>query len=411
MLRSAMPDDLEDSLSDEETSVMLGCFAGASPEALAGSTGLPPSRIAAIIAKLARRGLIDAPPQPSPAPPRTPPPVRLPTPRPAPPIEAEQEGYDAGAPSSGEADYGPPPSARSDLVALLDFAMDGLDPAHAAPSCAPESVAAAAGEAAPDAFEPPPEVEDAAAPCEPGGAEPEDAEPEATQEYQRMFQTELRPLPSQERGAMAGTASGATLFALCFDPEAAVIVALLDNPGTTADHARLIALHHRTSRGIEELGNRHALVADGLVHRRLLRNPTLGESTLRRLLGNRRLLDIYKVTIDRDIPERTRSAARVLFRARFASAPAEDKVGVVWGTEGRVLLLMTGLVFDSRTTSILCTRNYASIMLIQNLARFSATPPPLLAHLLKQPLVKRQVHLKNQLLAHPNVPSDAKRKM
>jgi hypothetical protein len=49
-------------------------------------------------------------------------------------------------------------------------------------------------------------------------------------------------------------------------------------------------------------------------------------------------------------------------------------------------------------------------MLIQSLARFPATPPQLIAHLLRQPLVKRQAHLKNQLLAHSNTPADAKRR-
>ena len=33
-----------------------------------------------------------------------------------------------------------------------------------------------------------------------------------------------------------------------------------------------------------------------------------------------------------------------------------------------------------------------------------------IACLLRQPLVKRQVHLKNQILQHPNTPADAKRR-
>ena len=78
--------------------------------------------------------------------------------------------------------------------------------------------------------------------------------------------------------------------------------------------------------------------------------------------------------------------------------------------EGRVLALIPDLTFDGRTTQILCTKSFVSVMLIQSLARFSAAPPALLAHLLRQPMVKRQVHLKNQLLKHPNTPSDAKRK-
>jgi hypothetical protein len=100
----------------------------------------------------------------------------------------------------------------------------------------------------------------------------------------------------------------------------------------------------------------------------------------------------------------------VLFRQRFTAAAAEERVEVVWKTEGRILAALSGLTFDSRMTSILCSRTYTSVMLVQNLARFPAAPPPLLACLLRQPLVKRQPHLKNLLLQHPNTPSDAKRR-
>ena len=190
-----------------------------------------------------------------------------------------------------------------------------------------------------------------------------------------------------------------------------MVTALLGNPAATLEHARLVAFHHRTARGLEEVAARPSLAADALVQRRLLRNPALGEPTLRRLMGTRRLLDVHKLGMDRDVPERTRASARALFRARFATASPDERVDVVWATEGRVLTAMTGLTFDSRTTSILCSRNYASIMLVQSLARFPATPPALIAHLLRQPLVKRQAHLKSQLLSHPNTPSDAKRRL
>jgi hypothetical protein len=391
MLRAVMADDPDDGLSGEETSVLLGCFAGASTEALAGSTGLPLARIDAIVAKLASRGLIDAPA----------------------PVEEAASG---------------PRSAQDDLVALLDFAMAGLDPPGEAPQDAPSLPSeppspggrgGLGGEVCGDGGELSSDGGLGGEVSSDGGAEPApapaadadaDADPGATREYQKVFQTELRPLPVEQRIALAGTVSGPRLFAFCFDPDPTVIVALLDNPGTTAEHARLVAFHHRTSRGIDELGGRAVLVSDGLVHRRLLRNPSLGEPTLRRLMGSKRLLEVYKMTLDRDIPERTRSAGRALFRARFGTAAPEERVDVVWATEGRALTAMAGLTFDSRTTSILCSRTYASIMLIQNLTRFPATPPGLIAHLLKQPIVKRQVHLKNQLLSHPNTPSEAKRK-
>ena len=45
-----------------------------------------------------------------------------------------------------------------------------------------------------------------------------------------MFETELHGLPREERLALARTASGETLAALCFDPEPAIVSAVLDNP-------------------------------------------------------------------------------------------------------------------------------------------------------------------------------------
>ncbi len=233
---------------------------------------------------------------------------------------------------------------------------------------------------------------------------------EETREYQKLYEAELHPLPTEERHALAGKETGARLFALCFDAEPAVIGAIFENTAATVEHARLVAFHHRTGRGLDEVMRRSHLVSDPLVHRRLLRNPSLTEAMFRRLMGSKRLLEIYKISLDRDVPERSRVTARALFRTRFTTASPEERVEIVWATEGRVLMAMAGLTFDSRTTSILCSRTYPSIMLIQSLARFPATPPQLIAHLLRQPLVKRQAHLKNQLLAHSNTPADAKRR-
>ncbi len=364
MLRRRMVDEPERAaapveLSEEETTVMLGHFAGASPATLAAATGLPVAHVEAVVARLVRLGLIDG---------------AAGTPI---PLDAEPAGR-AALPVDD------PPSADEGLVALLDAAVDGLLPGEAAPGCEAE---AAVGEDA---------------------SEAEDA-PE-TRAYRRLFEAELRPLAAGEREARAGRAEGAELSALCFDPDPAVIAALLANAAATLEHARLVAFHHRSARGLEEIVRRAALASDPMVHRRLVRNPALREGMLRRLMAAKRLLDIHRAAQDRDVPERTRAAARALFRARFAKAQAEERVDVVWSTEGRVLAAMVGLTFDSRTTSILCSRTYASIMLIQSLARFPATPPALIAHLLRQPLVKRQAHLKSQLLQHPNTPSDAKRR-
>jgi hypothetical protein len=400
-------------LSAEETAVMLGHFAGHSFSALSTTTGLPADKLEAIVTRLTRLGLIEA--------------QLIPLEEEATePTDAFDVGhaFDASAPEPYEEaaidlyipEVEDPPTADDGLVALLDAAMDGLvpgtdaavaavaKPRSAGATASPGSSAAAAGPS-----EPPPPAEEE--PVELSVDEPRVEAADQTREYQKLYEVELHPLPTDERVALAGTSSGPRLFALCFDPEPPVIGAIFENGSATVEHARLVAFHHRTARGLEELVRRTYLANDPLVHRRLVRNPATNEALFRRLVGGKRLLEIYKTSLDRDVPEKSRAAARGLFRSKFTTAQPDERVEIIWATEGRVLMAMAGLTFDSRTTSILCSRNYASIMLIQSLARFPATPPPLIAHLLRQPLVKRQVHLKNQLLSHANTPSDAKRRI
>ncbi len=331
---------------------MLGRYAGASCAELAASIGLPITAVRRIAARLARLGLIDA--------------------------EAEdlaEEEMEA-APVVRSA-----PAPRRSITPVR-----AVDP------------------------EPAPPEEIACAPAIEAEVDPSPERPEETREYRKLFEAELRPLSIDERVALAKTATGARLFALCFDPDAGVIEALLDNVATTLEHARLAAFHHRDSRGLESILSRASLAIDPQVNRRLIHNPATSEAMLRRLLGNKRLLEVYRLLLDRDLPERSRLAVRTIFRAKYARAAPEERVELVWATEGRVLALVPDLTFDGRTTQILCTKSFVSVMLIQSLSRFSAAPPALLAHLLRQPMVKRQVHLKNQILKHPNTPSDAKRK-
>ncbi len=73
-------------------------------------------------------------------------------------------------------------------------------------------------------------------------------------------------------------------------------------------------------------------------------------------------------------------------------------------TEGRCLTMLMGLPVDSKTTSQLCSRTFGSTLLVQNLARWSPAPPQLIAHLLKQELVRRSPTLRMLLERHPNAP-------
>ena len=243
--------------------------------------------------------------------------------------------------------------------------------------------------------------------------EDDDEDPEAEDEpsgtHRQLYETALRDLTTAERTARAKAAEEPELSALCFDPLPAVIHALLDNPRFALPQARLVATHHRTPAGLEALSARAAFAADAGVRRALLRNPQLPAALLRRLYGGRRLLEQHKLVISHDLPEQTRRTARELLRTRFSSAEAEERVEVIVKTEGRCLASLTGLPVDGKTAALLCGRPYTSTLLVQNISRWAACPPALIAHLLKQELVRRSPSLKLLLQRHPNAPTDPRR--
>ena len=226
----------------------------------------------------------------------------------------------------------------------------------------------------------------------------------------KLYELELRKLSEGERVQLARVTDERHLTALCFDPVPHVIQAVFDNAAAGFSQARLVARHHRTPQGLDALLARAELARDAQVQGLLLANPMLQEPQLKRILQPKPLAQIYKWSLSRDLPERNRQKVRALLRGKWTTVQAEERAELVFTTEGRVLLQLIGVPFDSHTTSILCGRNYHSPLLIQNLARFSATPPQLLSHLLKQAVVKRQAHLRTMLIQHPNCPSDAKRK-
>ncbi|MBK9001598.1 MAG: hypothetical protein IPM35_38245 [Myxococcales bacterium] len=246
-------------------------------------------------------------------------------------------------------------------------------------------------------------------------AEPTEAEAvedaEASRNYRQIYETELRPLERDARIAAAHTADGSLLCALCLDPEPQVIRAILENSLVGLDHARLIARHHKNPVGLEAIVQRTEFARDTQVQRLLVRNNQLTDSLLRRLVGQKPLRELYKVAIDRDVAERNRVGARGLLRTRWSSSSSEERADFVMATEARCLTLLIGQTFDSRMTSILCGKQFNSVLFIQNLARFPACPPALLVHLLKQPFVRKSPALRKVLFQHPNVPSQAKRNL
>ena len=220
--------------------------------------------------------------------------------------------------------------------------------------------------------------------------------------HRKLFEQQLHHRSVEERVAQARVAVEPDLSAWCFDPTAEVIRAVLDNPRTGGTHARLIAAHHRTAAGLEALGARTAFTNDGGVRRALLQNPLLPPGLYRRLWSPKRLLEQYLVATSRDAPEQLRAMARDQLRASFNQRAGEERAELILTTEGRCLASLVGLTIDGHTTALLCRRTYTSTLFIQNLARWSAAPPQLIAHLRRQDLVKRNPALRQLLERHPN---------
>ena len=227
--------------------------------------------------------------------------------------------------------------------------------------------------------------------------------------YRQIFETSLRRLDVDARKAWAHTADGDVLCALCLDPVPEVIHAVLENPNTGLTHARLIAEHHRNPVGLDAVGRRSDFLRDGTVRRLMMRNQQASERLLVRMLGALPLTQLFRANVGHELTERARQVGRLVLRRKFDRAESEQKVALIVQTEGRCLASLVGLTFDQKTTSLLCRRSYQSTMLIQSLARFPATPPTLIAHLLKQQTVVRNAHVKKRLLQHPNCPKYLKR--
>ncbi len=220
--------------------------------------------------------------------------------------------------------------------------------------------------------------------------------------HRQLFEEHLHARPVDERVALARAAAEPELSACCFDPTAEVVRAVLENPRMGTLHARLIATHHRTSAGLDALGARTAFTSDDGVRRALLQNPILPPALFRRLWAPKRLLDQYLVASSHESPEQTRAMARDLLRSSFNQRTGEERVELILTTEGRCLASLAGLTLDSHATALMCRRTYISTLLIQNIARWGAAPPPLIAHLRRQDVVKRNPVLRQLLERHPN---------
>ena len=288
--------------------------------------------------------------------------------------------------------------------------------AEASIGAALEKLVAHGAIARPEATEPAPESpEDPESPEAAEASEaaeaPETAEAPAPKGiHRKLYETTLRQLTSEQRAAKAKDAIDPELSALCFDALPAVIQSLLENQRFGLVQARLVAANHHTPAGLEAMGARAAFTADLGVRRALLRNPQLPPALFRRMYANRRLLEHYKLASSRELPELTKIVARETMRHRFTSADGEERVEVIVKTEGRCLGLLSGLPIDGKTASLLCNRTYISTLFVQNLSRWSVAPGVLIAHLLKQELVRRSPALRTLLIRHPNAPAAEKQR-
>jgi hypothetical protein len=228
--------------------------------------------------------------------------------------------------------------------------------------------------------------------------------------YRRVYETRFRELEEGQREDAARHVTDGDLLALCLDPAPRVVAALLDNSRFGPVHARAVALHHRTPQGLEILARRSQLLRDAHVQRRLLQNIQLPETVLERIIRQRRLIDVYRTSVDRDVPERTRTRVRSRLRRCYSAAEPDERAALVIKTEGRCLASLVGCTFDGRVTQILCNQSSFSTLFIQNLARFPATPPMLIAKLMRSGTVRRQPQLRALLQRHSNASGEWKRK-
>jgi hypothetical protein len=320
-------------------------------------------------------------------------------------------------------DWRPVPSSRPDPAALRLTPLDAYVLSRIDGATSVAELALISGMDAPalrailerlareGAIEPPPGSDAPRVAGAPPAAAQEDPESQdasgqaAAATHRQLFETKLHPLSEGERERLAVTAGEPELSAFCFDPTARVVRAVLENPRMGLPHARLIAAHHGNAGGLEALGEKAALLQDAEVQRLLLRNQQSPVPLLHRLLSRRRLGEVYQASQSRELPERNRRAALETLRRRFAEATSEDRVELILRTEGRALAALAGLSLDGRAASLLCARTVTSVLLVENLARWPATPPVVIAHLLKQPMVQRTQQLRTLLKRHPNCPT------
>jgi len=166
-----------------------------------------------------------------------------------------------------------------------------------------------------------------AAPSDPG--DDDDSGSASSRSWRRVFEDELHPLDLDTRVERAAVATEETLRAFCFDPSRRVVEALLENSRFGLEHARLVARHHRSSQGLDALGDEASFLRDQQVERHLFRNPQTSIRLLRRIYARARMAKIYRLAVGREATEQVRETAKREFRKKFTSGTAEERVKLI----------------------------------------------------------------------------------
>jgi hypothetical protein len=223
--------------------------------------------------------------------------------------------------------------------------------------------------------------------------------------HRERWSTKFRGLAPERRRVLARSAESDDLLALAYDQDPQVLRAVIANPKSSAQVARIIAAHAQTSVALDALSR---FANDQGVQRGLMRNSHTSDGMLRRLLQPKPLGNVYHAATDRDAAEVPRMRCKTIFRERFNQGQADEKAQLLLKTEGRVLQMLAGIPLDAKTTALLCSKTITSSLFVQNIARYSAAPPVLLLHLVRQPFVKRQPQLVRMLAQHSNMPREGK---
>lgn len=229
--------------------------------------------------------------------------------------------------------------------------------------------------------------------------------------FRARYQARWAQRTADERAAAARSVTGDDLDALAFTVDPVVVAALMENAHFGVRQVRFLARAHPTSTGLELVTRRQDWLSDREVQRRLLQNPMIGSIVFGRVMNPKRLAETYPLALSRELPELVRLKLRALLKQKWQQAAPEERADLMFRTEARCLVHLTGCTFDAKTTAILCGRPINSVMFVQSVAKFAASPPGLLAHLFKQAFVKKNAGLKKMLLAHPNLPGEVKRQV